>query len=88
MYNLEIIENVERIFRKLAKKDRVSFEYINKKVAEIRENPYHFKPLRAPMQNFRRVHIGNFVLIYSIDEKRKTIIIEKYEHHEIVYKSV
>ena len=87
MYNLGVRENVNRIFRKLAKKDRVSFEYINKKITEIRENPYHFKPLRAPMQNFRRVHIGSFVLIYSIDERKKTVIIEKYEHHDIVYKS-
>jgi len=87
MYNLEVRENVDRIFRKLAKKDKVSFEYITKKIKEIRENPYHFKPLRTPMQNFRRVHIGNFVLIYSIDENKKTIIIEKYEHHDIVYKN-
>ncbi len=87
MYDLEVRENVDRIFRKLAKKDRISFEYINKKIKEIRENPYHFKPLRAPMQNFRRVHIGNFVLVYSIDENRKTIIIEKYEHHDRVYKT-
>ena len=86
MYDLEVRENVDRIFIKLAKKDRVSFEYITKKIKEIRENPYHFKPLRAPMQNFRRVHIGNFVLIYSIDENRKTIIIEKYEHHDNVYR--
>lgn len=86
MYNLEIRESVDRLFSKLSKKDKVSIEYINKKIKEILENPYHFKPLRAPMQNFRRVHIGNFVLIYSIDENRKTIIIEKYEHHDKVYK--
>ena len=86
MYNLEVRENVDRIFIKLAKKDRVSFEYIAKKINEILENPHHFKPLRVPMQNYGRVHIGNFVLVYSIDENRKTIIIEKYEHHDRVYK--
>lgn len=86
MYNLEVRESVDRIFSKLAKKDRVSFEYVNKKIKEILENPQHFKPLRAPMQNYRRVHIGNFVLIYSIEENRKTVIIEKYEHHDDVYK--
>jgi len=86
MYNLEIRESIDKIFSKLFRRDRVSFEYINKKIIEIRENPYHFKPLRAPMQNYRRVHIGSFVLIYSIDENRKTIIIEKYEHHDKVYR--
>ena len=85
MYDLEIRENVDGIFRKLANKDKVSFEYIKKKIQEIRENPYHFKPLRSPLQSYRRVHIGNYVLVYSIDEKRKTIIIERYKHHDEVY---
>lgn len=86
MYNLEVRESVDGLFRKLAKKDKVSFEYINKKILEIRENPYHFKPLRKPLQNFRRVHIGNYVLVYSINEKTKTIIIERYKHHDDVYR--
>ena len=87
MYNLEIRKSVDEIFRKLAKKDKISFEYINKKILEIRENPHHFKPLRKPLQNFRRVHIGNYVLVYSINEVTKTIIIERYKHHDEVYKS-
>ena len=86
MYDIEVREEVERVLQKLAKKDSVSSEYISKKIKEIRENPYHFKPLKNPLQNFRRVHIGNYVLIYSIDEKRKTIIIERYKHHDEAYK--
>lgn len=85
MYELEIRESLDVVFKKLSKKDKVSFEYLKKKIQEIRENPYHFKPLRNPMQNFRRVHIGNFVLVYSIDEKRKTVILERYKHHDEVY---
>ena len=87
MYNLEVRESVDKIFTKLARKDRISLEYITKKIQEIRENPYHFKPLRKPLQNFRRVHIGNFVLVYSINEKTKTIVIERYKHHDEVYKN-
>jgi len=85
MYNLEIREEVDKVFQKLAKKDRVSLKYINKKILEIKENPYHFKPLKNPLQNYRRVHIGNFVLIYSINEQTKTIIVERYKHHDEAY---
>lgn len=85
MYKIEIKKEVERVLQKLAKKDKVSSIYISKKVKEIRENPYHFKPLKKPLQNYRRVHIGNYVLIYSINEKTKTVIIEKYEHHDEIY---
>lgn len=85
MYDLEIRDSVDNIFKKLSKKDRVSLEYINKKILEIKENPYHFKPLRSPLQNYRRVHIGNFVLVYSINEQAKTVIIERYLHHDQAY---
>ncbi|TKJ17519.1 hypothetical protein CEE44_03210 [Candidatus Woesearchaeota archaeon B3_Woes] len=82
MYNLEIRKEVEKVLKKLSKKDKVSSIYISKKIKEIKENPYRFKPL----QNFWRIHIGNYVLIYSINEKTKTVIIEKYKHHKEVYK--
>ncbi len=85
MYNLEIRKSVDRIFRKLAKKDGISFNYIDRKILEIRENPYHFKPLKKPLQSYRRVHIGNYVLVYSINEKTKTVLIERYKHHDEVY---
>ncbi len=87
MYKIAVRKETEAVFKKLAKKDKISSVYISKKIEEIRENPYHFKPLRNPLQNFRRVHIGNYVLVYSIDEKTKAVIIEKYKYHDEVYKT-
>ena len=86
MYKIHVRKKVERVLRKLAKKDKVTSIYISKKIKEIKENPYHFKPLRKPLQNLWRVHIGNYVLVYSINEKIKTIIIERYKHHDEIYK--
>jgi YafQ family addiction module toxin component len=85
-YELEVSEALHKIFRKLAKKDRKQLVQINKKVAEIREKPYREKPLKAPLQGRRRVHIGSFVLIYSVDEARRTIRLLEYDHHDKVYR--
>ena len=86
-YSLEIAEELNKVFDKLAKKDKVTFEAINKKVNEILENPYHYKPLRAPMQKKRRVHIsGSFVLIFKINEDRKVVQLLEFEHHDKAYK--
>ena len=82
-YSLEVAENLNKVFGKLAKKDKVTFEAINKKVKEILENPYHYKPLRAPLQNKREVHIsGCFVLIFKIDEERKVVQLLEFDHHD------
>jgi len=87
MYALELRESIESEFRKLSKKNNQQLLFINKKIQQILQDPYRFKPLRAPMQNLRRVHImKSFVLIYSIDEKIKTVVIEAYDHHDNVYK--
>ena len=87
MYGICVRKNAERVLKKLAKRDKISSAYISKKIEEIKENPYRFKSLKKPLQNFWRVHIGNYVLVYSIDEKNKIITIERYKHHDDVYKN-
>jgi len=68
------------------KRDPVQHAAFQRKIREILEGPYRFKPLRAPMQNKRRVHVyGPFVLTYSIDESRKVVILEDYDHHDHIY---
>ncbi len=78
---------MEKTFEKMAKKDRLQEEAVKKKIKQILEDPYRFKPLKWPMQGKRRVHTyGPFVLVYSINEKEKTVIIEDYDHHDKIYR--
>jgi mRNA interferase RelE/StbE/toxin YoeB len=85
-YALEVSERADRIFRKLAKKNRALLSAIDKKVQQILENPHHFKPLRGDMHGARRVHIdASFVLIYEIDEARQVVRLLDYEHHDKIY---
>jgi len=87
MYLLKATKIVKAAFKKLGKKDPMQKRAIERKVKEILEDPYRFKPLRSPMQHLRRVHImKSFVLIYSIDEKNKAVRIEDYNHHDNVYR--
>ncbi len=61
MYKLAVKENLDRKFKKLKKKDRKMLMLIDRKVQEILDDPYHFKPLRKPLQNKRRVHVGGLL---------------------------
>ncbi len=86
MYSLEVRESVDRIFSKLAKRDLKKMRIIEKKIKQICEKPLHLKPLRAPMQHLRRVHVDkSFVLTYSVNEKNKVVIIEDYDHYDKIY---
>ncbi len=85
-YALEVGEELDKVFQKLAKKDKRTFEALSKKINEVLENPYHYKPLKAPMQNKRRFHVsGCFVVIFKIVEERKIVQLLEFEHHDNAY---
>ena len=87
LYSLEIKEDLDKKFVKLAKKNPEQLRIINKKILEIRKNPNRYKNLHAPLNRLKRVHIDrHFVLTFFIDEKKKIVILEDYEHHDKIYK--
>lgn len=86
MYSYELRKSVEKIFFKLAKKDPKQLEIIEKKIKEIIQDPNHYKNLRRPLQYLKSVHIDkSFVLVFSVDENKKLVIFEDYEHHDKIY---
>jgi YafQ family addiction module toxin component len=88
VYKLAIKESLDKKFKKIAKKDKEMLQLINQKVQDILCDPYRFKPLRKPLQNKRRVHVGgSFVLIYEINEREKIVTLFDFDHHDNVYKT-
>lgn len=87
MYTLEVKEEVDKIFKKLSRKNPKQLKIISKKISEICKNPLHkYKFLRKPLHSFNRVHINKqFVLIFKIDHSRETVIIYYFDHHNRVY---
>ncbi len=87
MYALDIKEEADKIFKKLAKKNPKQVMILDKKIAEIREDPYGYKFLRKPLHGFNRVHIDkHYVLIFKINHENEIIEVYYYDHHDYVYK--
>ncbi|UCD91811.1 MAG: type II toxin-antitoxin system RelE/ParE family toxin [Methanobacteriota archaeon] len=87
MYGLALRKSVEKIFRKLVKKNPKQLDIIHKRVEEIRKNPHHYKNLRRPLQHLKRVRVDkSFVLVFSVDDSEKVVVIEDYDHHDNIYK--
>jgi len=89
MYNYEIKPKLKEILEKLFKKDKTHYEQIIKKIEEIAnsEDADHYKNLRSPLQHLKGVHIGHFVLVFSVDKPSKTIVFKNYKHHDEIYKN-
>jgi YafQ family addiction module toxin component len=86
MYSIINSPKVDLIFRKLARKNPKQLGAITRKLEQIAETPYRFKPLSNILKGRRRVHFGSFVIVYSIDETNKTVKLLDYDHHDNVYK--
>ena len=88
MYKLAVKDSLDKKFKKLRRKDKELMRLINRKVQDILEDPYRFKPLRKPLQNKRRVHVGgSSVLVYEINEREKIVTLFDFDHHDNVYKT-
>ena len=84
-YHVEISTKLQREFKKLKKKNLTLLIAINKKVEEIRLDPESYKNLNAPQNNLKRVQIGSFVLLFSVNDQTKTVTLENFEHHDDAY---
>ena len=86
MYSLAIDEELMKKLDKLGKKNKKQVEIILKKSDEILKDPNRYKNLRAPLNMWKRVHIDkHFVLTFSVDEKKKIVTLEDYDHHDNIY---
>ncbi len=85
-YNIQFENALEASLQKLKKKDYVLYQRIIHKIIEISKNPELGKPLRNVLKGKWRVHVGSFVLVYSIDKKNETVIFLNFEHHDKVYR--
>jgi YafQ family addiction module toxin component len=87
MREFDIENKLDKILIKLLKRDKKSYEGILKKINEIvnAEDVEHYKNLRRSLQDFKRVHIGHFVLAFKYDKTKDKIIFYNYDHHDKIY---
>ncbi len=85
-YSFEIKPELADSLKKIRKKNLLLFQRIQKKIAEVIENPNHYKPLKYDMKNIRRVHLDPFVLVFTVKENEKTVEFLEIDHHDKIYK--
>jgi len=88
MRDFEIKPELERILKKLFKKNKEIHDQILKKIDEI-VNCYDvesYKNLRYNMKESKRVHIGHFVLIFNYNKQIDFISFEYFDYHDKIYK--
>ena len=87
MYPYENKPLFKKILKKLFKKNKQTYERVMKKIREIvnSENVEHYKNLKHNLKDFKRVQIGEKVLIFKYNGGNKLISFEDFDHHDKIY---
>ncbi len=88
MREFSVEEGLRKDLQKISKRDKVMYEAVMKKIEEIISCPDvdHYKNLRRPLQEFKRVHIkGSFVLIFKYLASEDKVIFFELDHHDNIY---
>jgi YafQ family addiction module toxin component len=86
-WTLELSPQFERDYRKHCGKNAGFKSAVDRKIEQILHNPLHYKPLRAPLQGFRRVHVGgSFVMIFQPIEAHQVVRLVTLAHHDDAYR--
>ena len=83
MYEAVFSEEFTKQLKKLKRKDHVMYERLQLKIKDILTEPAHMKHLRNVLKGEQRIHLGPFVLRFSVKEQRVYFI--TFRHHDAAY---
>ena len=84
MYTLLIRHSAERDLRRLP---RVIFKRVNERILSLRDNPrpHGVRKLVGPQVGWR-IRVGDYRILYQIDDKAQTLTIVRVKHRREAYR--
>ena len=83
MYKLKIIAQAQKDLDGFHGK---SFENIKKRILNLSNNPRPFGAIKLTQEEGYRIRVGDFRILYRIDDKQKEVIIYRIKHRKEAYR--
>ncbi len=85
--NFTLAEQLTKQLEKLALRDKQFALAVRKKIIQItsqdKEFLNHFKNLHGNLKEYKRVHIGSYVLLFKLEDH--VVIFDRLLHHDEAY---
>lgn len=82
-------DNLKATIEILKKKNKTLADKLHAKMDEILSRDHttidFYKNLKKPLNEYKRVHVGNFVLKFKVDKQKNLIIFTEFDHHDNSY---
>ncbi len=84
-YEVVLSRKSLKFLRNLSPKDRAR---IKESLLKLRENPWSMQYKKLRGYPFYRIRVGDYRIIYSVDESSKAVYVVKIGHRENVYRDL
>jgi len=87
MYEYNLSPTLQKIMKKLFKRDKQTRERIIKKIKEVISsyNVEHYKNLRHDLKKFKRIQIGEKVLVFKFDKTNNKVLFLDFDEYDKIY---
>ena len=82
-YSIQIKKSALKELQKLAKSEKAR---IITAIDELSEQPYGGKLLKGELSGLRRIRVGNYRIMYEINEGEVLILILRVAHRQSIYR--
>lgn len=84
MYRIEYLEQVRKDLKPISKSDK---EKIRSSIeSKLSANPIEFgKPLQYSLKGLRRLRVGDYRVIFQIDQSNRIVLVIKIGHRREIY---
>jgi len=83
MYKIQILKSADKTLRNVARKERVK---IVEQISQLAENPRPFGCKKLRGTEFYRIRIGDYRVIYKIEDDVLLILVIRIGHRKDIYK--
>ncbi|MDE1827647.1 MAG: hypothetical protein KGH65_00595 [Candidatus Micrarchaeota archaeon] len=84
-YSLFVPNKLQKELNKLRRRDLATHRQLYRKIGQLLINPRIADPMRSYLKGIWHVHIGPFVLEYTINEEIRQVALKSFEHHDYSY---
>lgn len=82
-YSIELVRSIRKDLRRIAKKE---VPKILKTIQSLADNPRPISSKKLTNEELYRIRIGNFRILYEINDARQVVLVVKAGHRKDVYK--
>ena len=77
--------STQSFLKDLLKLDKADNRRILQTIELLKADPYVGKRLRGQLEGFRSLRVGDFRVIYTVDESARTVILQAVGRRSVVY---